>query len=266
MRIGDVAKRLGVSTATLRLWDERGLVRPGRTAGGSRRYGHAEVELLGRVVYLRRTKHMSLASIAEFVSSQCQACTDSQQAASVASDEDHQLGHRLRSIRKDAAFTLKQVSELTDLSVSFLSSLERGNTRPSISTIHKLTRVYGITVFALMDGLTNIGHMVRAESRPQLRSLESGVQIEQLASGAFQMEPQLFTLRPGANSGGAYSHIGEEFIYMLKGCLEIWLDEKEHHELNSGDCLYFPSTLSHRWQNPGPRQAVMLWVNTPPTF
>ena len=39
LRIGDVAARAGVSTRTLRYYDERGLLRPsGRTLGGERRY------------------------------------------------------------------------------------------------------------------------------------------------------------------------------------------------------------------------------------
>jgi hypothetical protein len=28
----------------------------------------------------------------------------------------------------------------------------------------------------------------------------------------------------------------------------------------------FPSSLRHRWRNPGPQRLEMLWVNTPITF
>ena len=47
---------------------------------------------------------------------------------------------------------------------------------------------------------------------------------------------------------------------------EVWLEEREHYVLAAGDCLYFPSTLPHRWHNPGPEPAELVWVNTPPTF
>ena len=71
---------------------------------------------------------------------------------------------------------------------------------------------------------------------------------------------------PGAGSGGAYSHQGEEFIYMMAGTLEIWLDELECHTLREGDSFWFESTMGHRWYNPSSEDTVMLWINTPPTF
>jgi quercetin dioxygenase-like cupin family protein len=53
---------------------------------------------------------------------------------------------------------------------------------------------------------------------------------------------------------------------MLSGTLEIWLDELQCHTLNQGDGFWFESTVGHRWYNPSSEEAVLLWVNTPPTF
>ena len=43
LRIGEVAERLGTTPRTLRFYEEQGLVRPRRTAGGARRYGETDV-------------------------------------------------------------------------------------------------------------------------------------------------------------------------------------------------------------------------------
>src|SRR4051794_9362379 len=52
LRIGEVARRAGVTTATLRAWEARhGLVPSARTAGGQRLYREADV---GRVKAVRR--------------------------------------------------------------------------------------------------------------------------------------------------------------------------------------------------------------------
>ena len=52
LRIGEVARRAGVTTATLRAWEARyGLVPPARTKGGQRLYREADV---GRVQAVRR--------------------------------------------------------------------------------------------------------------------------------------------------------------------------------------------------------------------
>lgn len=71
----------------------------------------------------------------------------------------------------------------------------------------------------------------------------------------------------GTGSDGAYSHAGEEFIYMLHGTLELWLDELERIVLHRGDSFWFESSRGHRWFNPSvEEETLLLWVNTPPTF
>ena len=48
--------------------------------------------------------------------------------------------------------------------------------------------------------------------------------MELLAWGNTVMEPHLFTIAPGAGSGDSYAHEGEEFIYVLRGVLNIALE------------------------------------------
>lgn len=49
----EAARRLGVSTKALRLYEQRGLVTPVRSAAGWRAYGPDEIERLGEIVALR---------------------------------------------------------------------------------------------------------------------------------------------------------------------------------------------------------------------
>jgi quercetin dioxygenase-like cupin family protein len=80
------------------------------------------------------------------------------------------------------------------------------------------------------------------------------------------LQSMLFRVAPLAGSDGSYSHQGEEFIYMMSGTLEIWLDELQCFVLHAGDTFWFESTHGHRWFNPGETEAALLWINTPPTF
>jgi DNA-binding transcriptional MerR regulator len=59
----EAAERLGVSTKALRLYEQRGLVAPGRTPAGWRAYGPAEMAQAAEIVALRRLG-LSLAQIA----------------------------------------------------------------------------------------------------------------------------------------------------------------------------------------------------------
>ena len=66
--IGEVAQRLGVSTRTLRYYEELGLVAPtGRTKGGSRRYAEPDVERVQHVRELQQVLGFNLDEISEIV-------------------------------------------------------------------------------------------------------------------------------------------------------------------------------------------------------
>ncbi len=56
------------------------------------------------------------------------------------------LGNELRRLRKSRRLTLAEVSEAIKLSVSFLSDVERGRTKPSLDTLEKLATYYKVSV------------------------------------------------------------------------------------------------------------------------
>lgn len=64
----EAARQLGVSAKALRLYEEQGLVRPGRTAAGWRVYGHDQIARLHQVLALR-SFGFPLARVAELLSS-----------------------------------------------------------------------------------------------------------------------------------------------------------------------------------------------------
>lgn len=56
------------------------------------------------------------------------------------------LGSELRRLRKGRGLTLANVGKKTELSVSFLSDVERGRTKPSLDTLEKLAACYRVSV------------------------------------------------------------------------------------------------------------------------
>lgn len=262
-RVSDAARRLGISAATLRLWERQGLVQPDRTRGGNRRYSEAHLALLHRIQLLRRAQRLSPPAIAQMLHREPGRPVRANPAVS---NRAPRPGDRLRAERRRSRLTLREAAAKAGISVSFLSAVERGISGVSISTLHTLVKLYGVTVQDLLAEQRTSGRLVRPSERPTLSAPGSGVRIEQLALGRLQMEPHFYRVDPGAGSEGAYDHIGEEFVFVLTGTLEVWLEEREHHVLGPGDCLYFPSTLPHRWHNPGSAPAELLWVNTPATF
>jgi uncharacterized cupin superfamily protein len=84
-------------------------------------------------------------------------------------------------------------------------------------------------------------------------------------SGKLQV---IFTeIQPGGGSGDEpYSHESdEECVVLLKGKLDFWVGD-EHYRMKAGDSLTFESRIPHKNRNPGPGQAEVLWVMTPPSY
>jgi len=241
----------------LRAWETLGLVVPQRTASRYRQYTEADVRLLQRAVFLRRARGLNPAAIVHVLKRQG--------IVSAPAEGSMLPGQRFRRLRTKRGLSLAQVAKATSVSVGFLSALERGQMHSSVATLRRIARFYRTNILSLFETAGENLRLVRPGQRKILET-SPGVRMELLAWGQTAMEPHLFRIKPGGGSGESYSHEGEEFLHILRGEFEIWLDGKEHYRLKRGDSLYFESSTPHRWKNPGATEAWLLWINTPPTF
>ena len=265
-RISEVSKMLSVSSSTLRQWENAGLTHPRRTKSGYRMYTLEEVEELKAIQHLRFEKNLNVDAIRHLLAgSKAKPHVSNGSGRIKEGASSVPIGNRLRKLRRDRSMTLSEAARGTDLSVSFLSCLERGQAHASIAALQRLAVFYNTNVLSFFGSSGRNGKLVRPDQRIEL-SNEPGVHLELLARGSTAMEPHLFRLAPGTSSGGSYHHEGEEFIFVISGNCDVWLDEVEHYQLRPGDSLYFRSSQTHRWSNPYKQQAVLLWINTPPTF
>ncbi|AEB11475.1 helix-turn-helix domain-containing protein [Marinithermus hydrothermalis] len=72
------------------------------------------------------------------------------------------LAERLRELRKDRGWRLKDLSQASGLSIPYLSDLERGRTNPSLETLQTLSRAYGISVHDLLAPVDFYGERTQA--------------------------------------------------------------------------------------------------------
>src|SRR6202043_3196609 len=67
LKIGDVARRVGVSPSVIRSWESLGLTRPQRTESKYRLYTPDDVKLLKRARFLRKVRGLNAAAIIELL-------------------------------------------------------------------------------------------------------------------------------------------------------------------------------------------------------
>jgi DNA-binding transcriptional MerR regulator len=257
LKIGDVARRVGVSPSVIRSWESLGLTRPLRTESKYRLYTADDVKLLKRARFLRKVRGLNAAAIVDVLRREGRAHPAADGGAGA-------IGTHLRQLRAKRRLSLAQVAGAVGISVGFLSALERSQMTGSVGTLRKLARFYKTNILDFFDATGASSRQVQPEQRKVLEA-GPGVRMELLAWGNTVMEPHLFRLAPHASSGDSYTHDGEEFLYVLRGELEITL-QNQPYQLKAGDSFYFESATPHHWKNPGRTETWVLWVNTPPTF
>jgi DNA-binding transcriptional MerR regulator len=191
----EAARRLGVSSKALRLYEQRGLVTPGRTAAGWRTYGASDMARATEVVALRALG-LSLAQVARVLGGDA-ACLEPALAAHQATLEDRirtlaGTAEKVRKIRTD--LTRGQAVEPSDLvcllapanelSVAFALPWQWGGELFELGDVRPLNYITG----PLGSGKTRLALRL-AETLPNAAFLG----LERLADGFAAARAQLET-------------------------------------------------------------------------
>lgn len=185
-------------------------------------------------------------------------------------DPEAAIGEQLRELRLAKGLTLREVADKAGISVSYLSQLERNQSRLPIGVLKKIADVLGVHMnwFFQRPGGADPAEgdiVVRAAGRRRMSFTGLGISEELLSPNlSGPLELLLSTIAPGADSED-YSHDGAEAGYVLSGTLDLWVAGR-HFRLDEGDSFSFQSTQVHRCANPGESPTRVLWVITPPHY
>ncbi len=180
------------------------------------------------------------------------------------------VGINIKRLRDEQGLTLRALAKKLGISASFLSQVESAKSSPSLSTLKAIADALSTTVGNLIEESQAVQDdpVVRAGNRKFMQEMNKGIQLYLLTSRDpnKQMEPLLFKLKKGATSGErSYKHFGQEFVLVLKGAIEVMLNDMQYI-LKTGDSMYFNSSIPHSFKNIGANDAEAVWVVTPPTF
>lgn len=182
------------------------------------------------------------------------------------------VGSKLRHARLTKRLRLLDIAGQVGCSESMLSKIECGKAMPSLGMLHRVAAALETTIAELFNA-SDVQEFVlyRAHERPSVtigdNLHDGGIRLERLVpySSGRALEGNIHVVLPGAIFGGAIKHAGEEVGYLVSGSLELTVSERIHH-LDQGDSFFFRSDLPHSYRNLGKVPAVVVWINTPPTF
>ncbi|MGY4314685.1 transcriptional regulator with XRE-family HTH domain [Bradyrhizobium sp. JR3.5] len=120
---------------------------------------------------------------------------------------DLAVGRRIRDLRRTKQMSLEVVAARTDLSIGFISQIERGLSSPSLRVLATLADVLGVGIAALFgatpkdDGASGV--VTREVQRAELKLWRTGISKQLLSPAGSESRLNLFLvhLEPGGNTG-----------------------------------------------------------------
>lgn len=176
------------------------------------------------------------------------------------------LGARINLIRRQRRLSLRDVGEQAEVSASFLSQLERGQSGASVATLMKIASALGVSIPDLFsNGVDHPTRVVSRSNRPVLVSGE-GYHKTLLSQRPIQhIEACIGEFQPGRNTGDLYTHgDSQEILLVLAGHVTTFLGDQSF-EMSPGDSLDYRTSIPHGISNTGDSVAEVLWIVSPPT-
>lgn len=178
----------------------------------------------------------------------------------------HPLGQLLRSARRSQNSTLQELSRRANLSIGYLSQIERDIATPSLSSLTRIAAALSLDMGQLMPRKNARGMVSRAHERETTWIRQGGMTYQSL-HGEFvgaTFSTYLITL-PSGFVGEVDQHNGEEFLEVRSGQMLFELDRTTYN-LGPGDTLHFRSDMRHQARNPHDEETVLFWLGNGPTL
>ena len=178
------------------------------------------------------------------------------------------LGQKIRDIRKSRSITIKELAERTDLSIGYISQIERDLTDPSLSTLRKISGALDVPTYIFMDYEPGDNFTIRKENVIVLSQPDTPIRYHLLSPMPFQnFVPQSLIIRfeldaQSRDGERPVVHPSEEIILAEEGELDIYAGSEIIH-LRRGDSTLLRSNVPHIVGNPTKHMATGVSVFTP---
>jgi len=168
------------------------------------------------------------------------------------------IGKRIKAHRTRKKLTLDQLANDTGYSTDYLKQIESGKEIPPVGTLLQISRALHIDSGDLLQDQKQ----ARDKRADAYAKRTKNYAYTTLTPGAEHKHLKAFRIliKAGqAHQGVGYQHEGEEFVYVLRGTIELTVGEHVNH-LKFGDSLHFNSGIQHHMRNVGDEDAELMVV------
>lgn len=176
------------------------------------------------------------------------------------------IGKKIINYRTSKGMSIRTFSEMTGLSPSMLSQLERGIGNPTLSALKSISQVLGISLSDMfIEETDNKDLILRKDMRKKIFDPnDKHILYDMLTQGYSRTNVEMILLSLKGNSetfGGFSKHEGEEIGYITKGEVDI-IFENEVFTLYEGDTVRILPTRKHKFKNNTESDVEILFVKS----
>lgn len=173
-----------------------------------------------------------------------------------------ELGYSIRNLRKQKGMTLKSLAAATNLSVGFISKIERGFNSPSFNNLQKICFALGVTAnelvappFKEQEGTL----LIRKNERAMVYDYSNVVCYESIYSQSEYFALDVLTLKGSNKEYTSSQHSHDEFGIVAKGRLIVVMEGQEY-TLEEGDAIMIRSQVKHHLQKDCEGPCISHWI------
>ena len=173
-------------------------------------------------------------------------------------DQRETLGRKIKRARTGKKMSLDRVANETGFSMAYLKEIEAGKTMPPVGTLLQISKALEIDSGALLKESESVR---KSRARAYSKRTENYA-YSTLTPGAEHKHIKAFKVTIEAqedHKGVGYHHEGEEFVYVLRGEVEVMVGEHVNR-LKTGESLHFNSGIQHKLRSVSDETAELLVV------
>ena len=172
------------------------------------------------------------------------------------------MGGAIRERRLAMSLTLVEVAERSGLSQPFLSQVETGRARPSMSSLYRIASALSTTPQAFFGGSSATEPVVvRTSDRSVPAIATDGESLRRLLLPGDAPFHVVELVGLATEFLEPWQHDGFEALYILAGPVDVEIDGVVT-TLATGDFLSYPAGLPHRYRSALAQRARVLLIET----
>jgi transcriptional regulator with XRE-family HTH domain len=180
------------------------------------------------------------------------------------------VGSKIKSIRESRNIAQEELAQRAGLGLDQIVRIEENQNLPSLAPLVKIARVLGVRLGTFLDDNENLGPVVCKKGQEiqgvsfssQTAASHNNLNFYPLAQSKVgrHMEPFLIDIDSASQEGYQLStHEGEEFLYVLKGQIEVTYGNTKYR-IEEGESIYYDSIVEHNVHAANESKATILAV------